>query len=105
LEEVMLPGASESFCGIHLGAMDSIAAGWQAIHQEVVARGFTPAGPIRQIYLPSGPAPQQDWLTELQQPVVPACRPAPTGPAREPLRITALRPYRWAPADHRARPP
>jgi len=72
LEEVMLPGASESFCGIHLGAMDSIAAGWQAIHQEVVARGFTPAGPIREIYLRSEPAPQQDWVTELQQPVVPA---------------------------------
>ncbi len=72
LEIVELPAVDTAVCGIHLGSMDGIAASWQAIHAEIVARGFVPDGPCRELYVRSGSADQSDWVTELQQPVAPA---------------------------------
>src|SRR5699024_2681966 len=71
LEDVVLPEVATAFCGVHLGAMDTIFESWQSLHGEIVARGYTPNGPIRELYLRSEPAPQSDWVTELQQPVAP----------------------------------
>lgn len=69
LEIVDLPPVGTAMCGVHLGGMDRIAETWQALHAEIVARGYTPSGPCRELYLRSEPEPQIDWVTELQQPV------------------------------------
>ena len=50
----------------------AIGVSWQSLHNEIVARGYSPNGPIRELYLRSEPAPQSEWVTELQQPVAPA---------------------------------
>lgn len=68
-EIIELPVAKEAICGIHLGSMDTIANSWQAIHTEIVARGFVPAGPCRELYVRAIGDDQSDWVTELQQPV------------------------------------
>ena len=66
---VNLPAVPAAICGVHLGAMDRIGDSWQAVYAEIIARGFAPSGPCREVYLRSGSADQQDWVTELQQPV------------------------------------
>ncbi|UYO96939.1 MerR family transcriptional regulator [Microbacterium sp. M28] len=68
-EFVDLPAAELAICGIHLGSMDRIALSWQQIHTEIVARGFVPAGPCRELYVRAVSDDQSDWVTELQQPV------------------------------------
>ena len=69
LSGVDLPAVPMAICGVHLGAMDRIGDSWQALHTEIIARGFAPSGPCREVYLRSDSANQQDWVTELQQPV------------------------------------
>ncbi len=66
---VELPASAEAICGIHLGSMDTIAASWQALHAETIARGFVPNGPCRELYVRAVSDDQSDWVTELQQPV------------------------------------
>ncbi|PRB69283.1 MerR family transcriptional regulator [Arthrobacter sp. MYb213] len=68
-ESIELPAVSEAICGMHLGAMDTIHESWQAVHEEVLARGLVPSGPCRELYVRSESADQSDWVTELQQPV------------------------------------
>lgn len=68
-EIVDLPAEESAVCGIHLGSMASIAQSWQAIHAEILARGFVPAGPCRELYVRAESDDQADWVTELQQPV------------------------------------
>ncbi|WP_433122343.1 MerR family transcriptional regulator [Arthrobacter koreensis] len=68
-EAVELPAVPTAVCGVHLGSMEHIAESWQAVHAEILARGFTPSGPCREVYLRSESADQADWVTELQQPV------------------------------------
>ncbi|GAB3597805.1 MerR family transcriptional regulator [Microbacterium tumbae] len=69
-ELIDLSAADEAVCGIHLGSMEGIARSWQAIHTEILARGFVPTGPCRELYVRAVSADQSDWVTELQQPVV-----------------------------------
>lgn len=66
---VALPAASEAFVGVHLGWMDRIHESWQALHAEILSRGFVPDGPCRENYLRAESNDQADWVTELQQPV------------------------------------
>jgi DNA-binding transcriptional MerR regulator len=68
-EVVGLPAVDAAVCGIHLGSMAGIAASWQAIHEEIIARGFVPSGPCRELYVRAASDDQSDWVTELQQPV------------------------------------
>lgn len=68
-EIVELPAEESAVCGIHLGSMASIAQSWQAIHTEILARGFVPSGPCRELYVRAVSDDQADWVTELQQPV------------------------------------
>lgn len=68
-EIVELPAEDAAVCGIHLGPMSGIADSWQAIHSEIVARGFVPAGACRELYVRAVSDDQSDWVTELQQPV------------------------------------
>lgn len=69
---VTLPAVADAFVGIHLGAMDRIHESWQAVHAEILARGFVPDGLCRENYIRAESADQADWVTELQQPVRPA---------------------------------
>ena len=68
-EIVELPAVETAVCGIHLGSMEGIAGSWQAIHAEILARGFVPTGPCRELYVRAVSDDQSDWVTELQQPV------------------------------------
>lgn len=69
---VALPDVEDAFVGVHLGGMDRIHESWQAVHAEILARGFVPDGPCRENYLRAESEDQADWVTELQQPVRPA---------------------------------
>ncbi|WP_417512319.1 MerR family transcriptional regulator [Microbacterium sp.] len=68
-EIIELPAEVAAVCGIHLGSMDGIADSWQAIHAEILARGFVPSGACRELYVRAVSDNQSDWVTELQQPV------------------------------------
>ena len=69
VETVDLPFVPAAICGVHLGSMDRIGESWQAVHAEIIARGFAPSGPCREVYVRAVPDDQADWVTELQQPV------------------------------------
>jgi len=69
VEIIELPAVPEAICGVHLGAMDTIHESWQAVHEEVLARGLVPTGPCREVYVRAVSDDQADWVTELQQPV------------------------------------
>lgn len=68
-EIVELPAVELAVCGVHLGAMSGIGASWMALHEEIVARGYAPSGPCRELYVRAESDDQSDWVTELQQPV------------------------------------
>lgn len=68
-EIIDLPAEDAAVCGIHLGSMAGIADSWQAIHAEILARGFVPSGACRELYVRAVSDDQSDWVTELQQPV------------------------------------
>ena len=61
-----------AICGIHLGSKERISESWQSIHSEIIARGFVPAGPCRELYVRAVSEDQSDWVTELQQPIAAA---------------------------------
>ncbi len=65
---VNLP-AEKAVCGVHLGPMNKISESWQAIHRWVAENGYEYAGPCRELYVRAESEDQQDWVTELQQPV------------------------------------
>lgn len=69
VEVIELPEVPEAICGVHLGSMDTIHESWQAVHEEVLARGLVPTGPCREVYVRAVSEDQADWVTELQQPV------------------------------------
>jgi effector-binding domain-containing protein len=69
LELIDLPAVERSVCGIHLGPMSGIRDSWHALHAEMLARGYVPSGPCRELYVRAASDDQSDWVTELQQPV------------------------------------
>lgn len=69
VEIIELPAAPTAFCGVHLGPMDRIQNSWMSLHDEIIARGFEPSGPCRELYVRAVSDDQSDWVTELQQPV------------------------------------
>ncbi|MDQ0614541.1 DNA-binding transcriptional MerR regulator [Microbacterium sp. W4I4] len=69
LELIDLPAVERSVCGIHLGPMSGIRDTWHALHAEMLARGYVPSGPCRELYVRAESEDQSDWVTELQQPV------------------------------------
>ncbi len=68
---VELPAVDRAVCCVHLGSMDRIARSWQALHEEILERGLVPSGSCRELYVRAESDDQADWVTELQQPVVP----------------------------------
>jgi len=70
VEIIDLPAEESAVCGVHLGAMSGIADSWHALHAEMLARGFVPSGPCRELYVRAWPLDDESgWVTELQQPV------------------------------------
>lgn len=69
-ELVDLAAVPAAMCGVHLGAMDTISASWQALHQAIETQQLVPDGPCRELYVRAEPVDDQsEWVTELQQPV------------------------------------
>lgn len=64
-----LPAVDRAICAVHLGPVSGIRSAWQALHAAIVERGLEPSGPNRELYLRAESDDQQDWVTELQQPV------------------------------------
>ncbi|MGB3762230.1 MAG: MerR family transcriptional regulator [Ornithinimicrobium sp.] len=72
-ETVDLPATPTAVCAVHLGSMDGIGAAWQELARWVGSQGWAPSGPCRENYVRAWPVDDQSrWVTELQQPVVPA---------------------------------
>ena len=65
-----LPPVELAVTTVHLGEMARIGDTWQALNTWVVDNGYQLAGVAREVYLVSAPAPQENWVTELQQPIV-----------------------------------
>ena len=65
-----LPGADLAVTTVHHGSMATIGDAWQALFEWIQANGYEPSGICRELYLVSEPEPQENWVTELQQPVV-----------------------------------
>lgn len=68
-ELITLRQEPEAFVTVHMGPMMQIHHSWQALHEEILARGYEPSGPCRELYVRAESADQSDWVTELQQPV------------------------------------
>ena len=68
LEVVDLPAAT-AVCGVHLGPMGRVSESWQAMHRWLIQNNYDYAGPCRELYVRAESDDQEDWVTELQQPV------------------------------------
>ncbi|MEO6997903.1 MAG: MerR family transcriptional regulator [Terracoccus sp.] len=68
LKQVDLPAAT-AVCGVHLGPMSQISESWQAMHRWAFENDYEYDGPCRELYLRAESDDQQNWVTELQQPV------------------------------------
>ncbi|HMR48392.1 MAG TPA: MerR family transcriptional regulator [Arachnia sp.] len=68
-EIIEVPAVGVAVCGVHLGSMERVANSWQALHADLLARGYVPSAACRELYVRAYPEDQTDWVTELQQPV------------------------------------
>lgn len=69
-ELIGLPAEQEAFVAVHLGEIQGIGSSWQALHEEIIARGYAPSGPCRELYLRADESGRTDeFVVELQQPV------------------------------------
>lgn len=64
-----LPGAELAATTVHHGSMATIDDSWTALLAWISDNGYELAGVCREVYLVSQPEPQENWVTELQQPV------------------------------------
>ncbi|MET1052669.1 MAG: GyrI-like domain-containing protein [Mycetocola sp.] len=65
-----VPGVELAVTVIHHGVMATIGESWDALFRWISENGYEPSGMCREVYLASEPLPQEEWVTELQQPVV-----------------------------------
>ena len=65
-----VPAAELAATTIHYGSMATIGDSWQALHAWIEDNGYELAGVCRELYVVSEPEPQENWVTELQQPVI-----------------------------------
>jgi DNA-binding transcriptional MerR regulator/effector-binding domain-containing protein len=65
-----LPAIDLAATTIHYGSMATIGDSWQALHAWIEENGYELAGVCRELYIVSEPEPQENWVTELQQPVI-----------------------------------
>lgn len=70
---VELPAVELAAVLVHHGAPSGIGEAWHALTDRLLADGYLPSGPAREVYLDADDAlPMEQWVTELQQPVQPA---------------------------------
>lgn len=69
-EVVELPPVELAATTVHHGSMATIGETWESLTAWVGENGFELAGVCRELYLVSEPKPQDEWVTELQQPIV-----------------------------------
>ncbi|MGV8873206.1 MAG: MerR family transcriptional regulator [Rhodococcus sp. (in: high G+C Gram-positive bacteria)] len=65
-----LPPVELAVTTVHHGSMATIGETWEQFMVWIEANGYELSGICREHYLVSEPAPQENWVTELQQPVV-----------------------------------
>jgi DNA-binding transcriptional MerR regulator/effector-binding domain-containing protein len=65
-----VPGVELAATTIHHGSMATIGDAWEALLAWINDNGYELAGVCRELYIVSEPEPQENWVTELQQPVV-----------------------------------
>lgn len=63
-----LPVAPRAVVATYKGSMEHIGEAWQSVAAHITDSGLAFAGPCREAYL-NTVGPQEDWVTELQQPV------------------------------------
>lgn len=71
---VDLPAVETAATLVHRGRMKTIGASVQALGRWIEDNGYQPAGPAREYYLVSVPEPEENWVTELLEPIVAADR-------------------------------
>ncbi|OZC69227.1 hypothetical protein CH306_09185 [Rhodococcus sp. 15-725-2-2b] len=65
-----LPPVEFAVTTVHHGSMATISETWEQFIAWIEANGYELSGICREFYLVSEPQPQENWVTELQQPVV-----------------------------------
>jgi len=68
-EVVELPAVATAATTVHYGSMTSIGQAWSDLHAWLTANGYEVSGPNREVSIVTEPEPQENWVTELQQPV------------------------------------
>jgi len=71
VEIVDLPEITSAATVVHRGSMDAVIPTIQALARWIDANGYRSAGSPRELYLETG-RDRNTWVTELQEPVVPA---------------------------------
>jgi DNA-binding transcriptional MerR regulator/predicted transcriptional regulator YdeE len=66
----VVPAAELAATTVHYGSMATIGESWEALYAWITENGYELAGVCRELYIVSEPEPQENWMTELQQPVV-----------------------------------
>ncbi len=67
-ERGRLAAVDRAITTTYVGAMAGIGDAWAELGSYVAAEGLEPVGPCREVYL-NTEGPQEEWVTELQQPV------------------------------------
>jgi effector-binding domain-containing protein len=70
-ETMTLPGIDQAAVVVHYGSMDEIERSWMALEEWIRSSDFEPSGVCREIYLTPASEPQENWVTELVQPIRP----------------------------------
>ncbi|MBB6121111.1 MerR family transcriptional regulator [Nocardiopsis algeriensis] len=65
-EVVDLPAVERAAVLTHKGAMATIGGSWTVLMEAVAENGMVPQGRAYEVYTVSMPAPEEEWVTELQ---------------------------------------
>lgn len=65
-----LPAVGLAATTVHHGSMATIGQAWEGLVTWIRENGYEPNGVCCELYLISEPEPQENWVTELQKPVV-----------------------------------
>ncbi len=65
-----LPGAGPAATIIHYGPLDEVGTSFEALARWIDANGYTSTGLVREVYLDSPADAPEQWVTELQVPVL-----------------------------------
>lgn len=65
----VLPAIERAAIAVHAGTMATIDRSWRALMDAAAERGETLQPACRELYLTRGDVPQEEWVTELVQPL------------------------------------